>query len=280
MLKKAKKVGVCLFLALTFALLKTGVCPAQITLRVDKPRVKLAVSPGEAKSGTISVENPSHYPLTIKTYLEDWEYSPGGEGVKTFALAGTHSRSGALWISYSPAEFTIPPYGRKKVNYTVNVPNDAKGGYYAILFFETQLGEKQNAEGLSVAVMGRVGTLFYIEAEGTQIRRAELRDLKITRKNKAEPLKINAVFKNTGNTQLKARGTFDVINDKGMVFARGSFNEIYTMPGGEEAIQADWYEDIPPGEYDLIITLDTGGTPLIEEHRIKIAENGKLLSVN
>ena len=249
-------------------------------VQIDQPKVRLSILPGNNETGVIKVSNPSSEPKNIKVYLSDWYYIPGGDGSKEFKPAGTTKLSAAGWINFSPAEFTVPPHGIKNVNYTVRVPREARGGHYAILFFEGLLGEPAEiTEGVVVPVAVRIGSLFYIEAEGTVDRDVRLENIDISRAFKNKLLKIEADLANQGNVDVTASGTFYIIDGEGMVYGRGKFNQVYTLPDDSARLRASYDKSIPPGSYDLIITLETGSTsaPFIRELEVGIGSNGEIL---
>ena len=237
-----------------------------INLRINNPKIELSIRPGASKSGQIAIENPTEEGLQIRCYLEDWFYTPEGDGSKDFRSAATTPLSCASWISFSPAEFILNPYGRQVVNYRVNVPAEASGGHYAVLFFETAIGEGRDERGLTVLILGRLGSLFYVDVEGTINKQARLTNIAV--KEEEEGFKVTALFKNTGNVYIACSGNFNLIDRNGVVFARGQFNNTYTFPQGEVFLQATWERDVEPGTYDLIITLDLGEQTLVEERQI------------
>lgn len=248
-----------------------------MSLRIDQPKIRLVIPQEGAKSGKIYVENPSKKEIKVKVYLEDWVFSSTADGSKTFYPPGTTELSCANWITFAPAELSILPYGKQSVSYTVNVPADAEGGHYAVMFFETALGEARGQKGVSVAILGRLGSLFYIEPEGTIRRDARLENLTIV-KNAGIDIKLD--FNNTGNIDISPEGTFYLMDEKGIITARGKFNKVYTLPKDKAIVSSNITEknasQVPHGEYDLIITIDLGGIPKVLEAKLKIDPSRKI----
>jgi len=257
-------------------------------VRLDQAKVRLSIPPGSSKTGSIKVENPSPDLKNIRIYSEDWVYLPAGDGTKNFKPAGTTALSAVPWISFAPSEFKIPAYGRQVLNYTVRVPSSARGGHYAVLFFEDYLGnEKVASEGVSINLAVRVASLFYIEPEGTINRTSQIDNLKITKKE--NKLYFTVKFTNTGNVDITTEGTFFIINQKGMVYARGKFNNIYTLPGDSANLVSTWKGLIPKGKYDLVLSIDIGkgleetglgrGPVITKEAEIELDENGEVIGL-
>jgi hypothetical protein len=264
-------------------------------VQLDQAKVRLFIPSGASKSGRIEVKNDDAQPKQLKAYLEDWFYEDT-EGSKNFALAGTTPRSCAPWISFAPVEFTVPPFGKEYVNYIVRVPQDVKGGYYAVLFFESALGEKEeisqeSTEGSSVSVpiSVRVGSLFYVEVKDTVKRQIQIKRFSVQRQAQRDPLSIIIDVENIGNVDVTAGGIYNIINKKGEVYARGQFKDVYTLPQDKANLTAKWKDEIPQGQYDLIITLDLGkaleemgvgrGPIMAREAQIEIGGNGEVLKV-
>lgn len=259
---------------------------------INKSKIRVSVTPGNKAYGEITVENPTPEARTMQLNLEDWYYLASADGTKEFMPAGTFNRSCAPWITFSPAEFTVPAFGKQKINYSIKLPKDAQGGYYTSLFFETSIGElpapgKERRAGIDLRV--RIATLFYLEAEGTIERKAALDNLLVRKDSSSGNLLLGLDFENTGNVDITAGATFYLMDKKGLVSARGEFNDVYTFGGGRAKLNATWNKTIPAGIYDLVITLDLGkalqetlGTrvPLItKEAKIEIGPRGEVIKV-
>lgn len=261
---------------------------------LDKAKIRLFIAPASQEYGEIVLKNPSPEPRTMRLYLEDWYYAPGsGDGSKTFVAPGLTSRSCASWISFSPAEFTIPPNGQQRVSYTVKVPqnNALEGGYYAALFFESAVGQVvQQEEGAGLNLVIRIGALFYIEVKGTVKRTAAIDNFSLRKESSPNRLFVEADVRNSGNVDIAASGTFHIIDEKGMVYARSEFNTVQTFPGDFGKLTGSWNtgeNPIPKGNYDIVLTIDLGkalaeaglgrGPIVTKEARIEIGDNGEIL---
>lgn len=261
---------------------------AATIIRADRAKIRHSILPGSSKAGVINIENPTDTKKHIKAYLEDWSYT-NQEGSKDFKPAGSTDLSCANWISFAPTEFSIPAFAKQAINYTVRVPQDARGGHYAILFLEASPGEVTEDKGVAVGLAIRVGSLFYIEAEGTIRRQANLENFVLERETRGGPLKVRLDFTNTGNVDINAGGLFHIMDRKGMVVARSAFNEVYTLPGDSAKLIATWKEPIPKGKYDLVITLDLGkaleelnlgrGPVITKEAEIEIGLNTEVIKI-
>lgn len=292
------KKGIILLVLFIFLLYTPSIVEARY-FSLDKTKERLSIKPGQSVSGIVRVENLSAKERQVRAYLEDWVYTQVQDGSKEFFPAGTTELSCAEWISFLPAEFILPPYGRTEVSYVVRVPADAKGGHYAVFFFEAPLVKSELPElkeeeitgeerrvGIDVAL--RLGLLFYVEAEGTVNREAELSNFSVDKSG--EGLEIAVDFKNTGNVDIMPGCTFDIMDAQSSVYARGKFDDVYTFPGDKSRISSIWKEPLPNGRYDLILTLDLGkaaeemgvgsrGPVVLKEAEIEIGAGGQLIRV-
>ncbi|MCM8779869.1 MAG: hypothetical protein NC914_01800 [Candidatus Omnitrophica bacterium] len=236
------------------------------------------------------MDNATPKPHTIRLYLEDWHYSAAGDGTKVFVPAGASNRSCAGWINFSPSEFTIPAFGRQRISYSLSIPPDASGGYYAALFFETkmtQANEETNLLGLNLVV--RIASLFYVEVEGTIKRSAELSNLMLTNNPQENYLSLNLEMTNTGNVDITAGGSYHILDTAGIVCARGELNNVYTFSGEKAKFSAKWNKALPQGKYDLVLTINLGkaveeaglgrGPVLTKEAEIEIGPDGQIASI-
>ena len=266
---------------LSFIFLYPSSC-AWAGIRIDKPKIRLTIPSGSYDGGEIKVENTGEEPITVKAYLEDWVYAKQ-DGGKEFMPKGTTPMSCSNWITFYPADFTLKPGAFQMVRYTVSVPADAKGGHYSVMFFETGGGETEevNEKGnnVTIKILNRLGALFYVEPEGTIQKTADLKNINITQK--LNNLIITADFLNTGTADIKVKGSLDVLDEAGYVYARGAFDEAYTLPHDKAFLQSKVSSvSLKPGSYDMIMTLEfeNGGT-LVKEILFTVSTDGNINSI-
>lgn len=267
-----------------------------LSFRLEQSKVKLSILPAGSKAGEIKIYSQSDEAINLKVYLEDWAYTSEQDGSKDFFPIGSTKFSCAKWISFNPTELTLPAYGAAKVNYVVNVPSEATGGHYAVMFFETAakpfsaggiMGQEEVTSGIGLAI--RLGSLIYVEAEDTVKRAIELNNFSLYKDTKNKYLFITSDLKNTANTDITTAGSFHIMDREGVIYARGEFNETYTFAGDTAKLTATWKQSIPAGRYDLVITLDLGkaqeeggigrGPVLVKETSIEIGPDGKVIRV-
>jgi hypothetical protein len=287
-LPELKKFFFSVCVAAALVLLPGSYLYASNIIRLDQAKIRVKVPPGQTAIGRIEIKNPSDEIKKVRVYAQDWEYS-NELGEKDFFLAGTKKLSCAKWLSFVPAEFSLNPAAQEYLQYTIRLPQNAKGGYYAILFFESLLGEvPEDIEAMAIVpVAVRVGCLIAVEVEGTIERSAQVDNLSILKE--PEGYKIEADFTNTGNADITVAGNFSVVDKQGMVFARGEFANRYTLPEDKVKISSNWKGKLTKGSYDVIVTLDLGksleelgmgrGPLKVLETEMEVDRTGKIVSL-
>ncbi len=283
------------FLAIIFIPLSTEA--AQLSFRIDPAKIRLIIPAGGSRTGIIKVYTQSEQNIKIKAYLQDWAYGSEQDGTKAFFPANTTPLSSSGWINFSPSEFVIPAYGVGQVSYSIKVPPDAEGGHFSVMFFEagplSQAGSRSQSEVVqaTTTLSIRLGALFFIEAQDKSKRAIDLSKFSISEAPKKKGILITGDFKNVGNTDITAGGTFYIMNKKGKIFVRGNFNDVYTFPQDKAKLRASFKDPLATGKYVMVISLDLGkvwegtnvsrgrGPIITKEAEIEIGENAEVLRV-
>ncbi|HBR13990.1 MAG TPA: hypothetical protein DD723_00395 [Candidatus Omnitrophica bacterium] len=151
------------------------------------------------------------------------------------------------WINFSPKEFALPPFGKKTIAYTINVPKDARGGYYGVLFFEKDAEEMSGKKGLNVVT--RVGSLFFLETQDRS-KMATLENVTMTLHT------VRGSFTNKGNVILIPDGIFYILDEQGLVVDRGEAEKIYLPPAETAEYSMSFSPELPVGRYTMVMTMD------------------------
>jgi len=270
-----RKVIICFVIAISF------VCVSRVfavNFQIDKAKVRIRMPAGWSDGGVVNVENKGKEPVTIRVYAGDWVYVDS-DGTKNFFPAGTLDNSCAKWIKFYPTDFSIPVKGSQKVNYVVEIPPGTSGAHFGVLFFEVNLVRVwDESKGMMVDVYNRIASLFYIEPDGTIKREGRLGDLKISKSEKN--FEVEILFENIGNIDIAAKGSLDFIDERGFVFLRGKFNDVYTLPNDRAKLYTTFpVSSLSSGKYDLILTVDLESDILVKEYRTDIPKSGTKIKI-
>ncbi|VAX35809.1 hypothetical protein MNBD_UNCLBAC01-330 [hydrothermal vent metagenome] len=221
--------------------------PSFAQMFLEQGKVSLVITPGENITGELVVHNTTDQEIQLNAYWEDFIYKAPFDGTKEFIPAGTSDYSLASWVHFSPQDFTISPYGKKKISYIFNVPQNISGGYYGVLFLEKEATPLKGKRGVNVVT--RVGGLFFLESVN-QKKEAVLENITISSQS------LQADFINTGDVILIPQGIFYVLSEDGRVVDRGEIETIYIPPGQKASYQMVFNNDFSIGKYTLVATID------------------------
>ena len=219
-------------------------------LMVDEAKIRPEISPGQSITGSIKVYNTSEKPLQVKAYIEDFTYIAPFNGAKKFSPLGSTDSSCGEWIAFSPQEFRLPAFGAREVSYSIKVPLQVEGGYYAVLFFETSPGVLEEGQAV-LRIVQRIGCLFFLESHD-KIKRLEIGDISVVGDV------IQGSFTNSGNVILSPKGIFYVMDAAGLVVDRGTTSEIFLPPQTSTDFSAEISSDLTQGEYLAVLTFELG----------------------
>lgn len=125
-------------------------------LAISPPYFDLDVRSGAVTAERVTVTNTTAEPVEVRAYLTDLWYTPEGHA---FPPVGTLDRSAAVFSSVEPEHFALGVGEKKPVELQIRVPAEARGGYYATLFFEAAV------PGAARASM-RMGSLVLVDTGG------------------------------------------------------------------------------------------------------------------
>lgn len=239
------------FIAFTILLACCVLFPvtAKAQLFLEDGKVVLAVSPGDHINKSLTVSNTSAEELHVKVYWEDFQYQPPYDGTKKFFPAGVGPASASKWVTYSPQEITLPPYGKQKIDYSISVPEQISGGYYGVLFFERTGVTIKDVSGLDIIT--RVGCLFFIEPKDA-VRKASVDKISVNGS------KLTGDFINTSAITLIPRIVYYIMEEGGMVKDRGELKKIYVPAGATASWELPVPADLEAGHYSVVINIDLG----------------------
>lgn len=241
---------------LLFIVAATPCAMAQVF--IEQGKVNLSVNPGDHINDTITINNTTNKEVKVKVYWEDFSYQPPFDGAKKFSPAGTLKASLARWVEFSPRDFTLAPFAKKSISYTMNVPSNAKGGYYGVLFVEPE-NKELSGGNKGVKIITRVGCLFFVET-GDRNKQATINDLSVS------GCSLKGLFRNEGNIILLPQATYYVIDREGNVVDRGELKKYYLPPDEAADFDLELNKDLPVDDQTLVLTFDLqNGDVIVKE---------------
>ncbi|MBN1354372.1 MAG: hypothetical protein JW994_06865 [Candidatus Omnitrophica bacterium] len=230
-------------------------------INIDPPRVEVNIAAGTEEGGTISVFNYAEYEtMHVKVYVNDLVYLP--DGSNDFLPEGTTPWSISDWIKVGPTEFDLLPSEETKVRYVVNIPQNAKGGRYGVVFFEVSppLEDFKGKSGATINI--RLGSIFLLTAKGTEKYDGELQDLKVDTPDKNGEFDVLCTIKNNGNVLIRPVGTVKIIDSSKAELYELKLNQGKTgvLPDTNKQFLTRYTgKKLSPGEYVAQAIIDFGG---------------------
>lgn len=179
--------------------------PQNIT--ISPSSIELSAPPGGSTQGSITVVNGGSSSFNFNVYANPY-YVTGVNYNPTFTLLpGKTDASQWVHISGPPTQ-SVGAGASNVINYSLNVPaNTAPGGYYAVLFAETQ----SNASN-GVASRSRVGDIFYITVQGPVTQSGTLQAVKTPKLVIATSLPLSTEVSDSGGLHFVATPNIKLVN--------------------------------------------------------------------
>jgi hypothetical protein len=216
---------------------------------VEPARIELSIPAGRQKGKMVTIDNSkSDEPLHIKAYVQDIMYLP--DGTINFPASGTTEWSCANWVSIIPDEVDIPAGKTQAVRITVSMPIEAKGGYYAVVFFESS---PTHIQGLGINF--RLGVLLDLGVTNTEIRKAQLVNIFFLK-----PKQIEVDIFNEGNVLIRPKGSIKILGAQGKRIKQLDFNSqrLGVLPKTLRKFYLELIEPLNAGKYRLKAEVDYG----------------------
>lgn len=165
--------------------------------------IKLSAVPGTSVSAELRMKNQGTQPERIHVGLMKFTASGDSGQPNLFDLSSKDTYTS--WVHFSPQEFMAEPGVWKTVKMTINVPADARLGYYLAVTFSRAT---QSSDAKSTSVKGAVATLVLLDAHTGDARR-QLKLASFTANHgfyEYLPAEFRIKLRNTGNIYVSPVG--------------------------------------------------------------------------
>lgn len=237
-------------------------------LKVSPLRTDIVIRPGETRKVSVTVQNVTTKPLTLKPIENDFVAGDSESGVPDIILdenkfAPTHS----LKRFMQPLSvIAVQPGQSQVVEVSIKIPATAQaGGYYGAIRFAPA-----NANGDSnVNVTGSVASLILLTVPGNTVESLQLTDFDIRQDKKTvsrlsnpENVDVLVRLENKGNVHVSPFGSVNVQKDGKAIYS-AEINNI--KPAGVILPDSSRKWSIPIeklgtfGKYEISATLGYGG---------------------
>lgn len=231
-------------------------------LLISNVEFDLALPRGAHENFAFQLINNEAEPLEIQISLADWDRDINGEN--RFYQAGALPRSAAGWLSLSPTRFDLARNEQKEVKFSLRVPRDIEGTYWAAILVEASPKPAQPQPGTTVIVRRRFAVKVFETPPGTGKRDGRITMLDVRGLN---PPNIWVEFENRGTIHIqKVSGRIEIRDDKGATVDKIEFESFPTLPGAKRQLKITSNRKrgdlLPPGRYAVLAVMDYGGESL------------------
>jgi len=216
----------------------------------------LQVPAGESSEVSFAVENVGEEePATLTLYLGDWSQERDGD--RQYLPPETLSNSCAKWIELSRTQLELPAGESTDVSFTVTVPSEAAGSYWAVLFVQIEPGpvtteapETETGRVVGIREVWRQAVQIYQTVPGTEEPNATINSLGAKIDRNSGLVNIDLDFENTGNTILRdVVGSIDLIDQTGEVADTVAIPKFMILPGSTRVFDLKSNKELAPGVY-------------------------------
>lgn len=253
---------VVFFVALVGGMMCSGNAWAiETTLTVSPMEQKMTLYPGEASVGSIKVSNPASATEELYYTVNVVPFTRSGNNYDP--MIGDRLSDGSYndvvnWVTLSSEFGSVKPNEQDEIIYTVNVPENVRGGgqYFAILVTRTDNPEEAEKEGnTKLKEIIQIASTVYATVSGKDVQLAgAISNNEIPSFLLTPPIKASFMVENTGNTHME-------INYYLQVFPLFSDEEIYTneedpgyaivLPETTRYIEQEWNESSQIGIFKV-----------------------------
>jgi P pilus assembly chaperone PapD len=232
-------------------------------LLISQIEFDLALPRGAVDTLTFSVLNNETDPLEIQISLADWDRDITGEN--RFYPPGTLPRSAAPWLSVSPLRFELEPNKQQEVRFSIKVPSDIAGTYWAAIMVEAAPKQTQpQPPGTTVIVRRRFAVKVLETPPGTGTKDGRIALIDVRGLN---PPNYLVEFENRGTIHApRVTGRIELRDEKGTLLEKLDLESFPILPGAKRLLKVTSARKkgdlLPPGKYLVVAVLDYGGETL------------------
>ena len=208
---------------------------AQQAVGISPPRFEWSTEAGSVKTGRVTIFT-TEKEVRIIPEIVDWSLSPTGSVV--VLPRGAHPYSASDWINLATDPFTLQKGRDIVISFSVRIPRNVDGSYWAALSFTTTPSLVRQGE-LAYEVRVRTLSIVYITIAGTERPGA-----KITRFDREGDHLVLDV-ENTGNTYLRLEGELKFLNPEGKTVGAEKLPERVLLRDGLARMKLKLPKDLP-----------------------------------
>lgn len=233
--------------------------PADLQLGVSPMKIPIELDPGARQTRSIEVRNSGSAAVRVLSSVSDWTTTR--EGGMTFLAPGSIDRSAAEWTQVDLAEFSLSPKESRVVRLSVQLPDSARGSYWAIVFFEAE--PRDRPVGVTLRSRARIGTTIYLTAKGTEAREDAITGMEVAPGETPGRQLLRVALTNRGNVHYYPGGWLQVLGPDGQTAFEMALPRRVLLPLADAVYQMEWEPELS-GPCRLLATFDVRQETLLQ----------------
>ncbi|MFC2110614.1 hypothetical protein ACFLRU_03340 [Bacteroidota bacterium] len=233
-----------------------------VGVSVSPAHFHLDLKQGESKTYSITINNDT--PVSKSFNLNMFDFNMNGKGKSAFLAAGEGEYSLSKWINITPTFVELKPREKRKVDFTVSIPNSDEGkkAAWSIIMVELQEARKRldpSNKTASTVALGVVptyafGVFVYQNPPNVDVNQVEFVDFYLDNNNKTK--KIAIVSENKGDGIAYCTSYIDITNLETGEQERLTVKKFTILPGLIRDFIFPIPERITKGKYLAVGVLD------------------------
>lgn len=234
---------------------------------------KITLRPGETYKGSIMVANPKAATEDFYYKVAIYPYFIKGDSYETdFETMSDWSRI-VDWTTLEDETGVLKPNDMKKINFTIEVPENAPGGGQYMMLGVSSDAPMDDNEGAAIQSIYEMASLIYANVEGAAIHEGQVLENRIPGFVMDGKPFVATKVTNTGNVHETAEITISVknnFNGETIYPKDGEKNtfEVVVMPESTREVKKDIANLPPLGVFEINETVsymggETGSTAVV-----------------
>jgi hypothetical protein len=229
----------------------------------------ILLAPGKAVSKAITVSHSGKRPMSLAVSVKDYCYND--EGRKEEFDPGIIPEGLGQWISVSPLKFDLQPGESRPVTFTVNLPPDASGSHWSIIYI-TQTNKpkptklKKGESGLEIFTFFRSAVRVRQYDPSIKEKAGHISDMNVELNTKTAPLVASVTFENDTKNIFRCKGYLKILNEDGEMMTKLPLHkrgEFTSYPFRPRIVRATMKDKLSPGTYVALAVIDYGEEDLV-----------------
>lgn len=219
---------------------------AQASLSLSPAVIMASGNFGQSLTQKLTINNSTPNVFTFHMEAEDIVVR---DGKRVFLPAGEAPDSIAATAVFSPEEIVAPPNSSEAVSVTVTLPPRTNIRAIAAIFRAVNAVSPKKG---SVGLVASIGTLITFNLSNDVAIAPD--PVQITPATATTNLGFSQALTNTGSEPVIPKGVAAILNEKGHLVGKSTFQQQRLLPGEKLVFHAEYSDSLAPGDYRVLCT--------------------------